>query len=235
MKTFKLLFPLLLILLMSNVLQSNAQNREERQVDGFFDKINASGGIDVIVKQGDDVEIVVEADADDLDEVVTKLRGNELRIYFNSSVFGWFQGRSAKVYVTTKTIKKLSASGGADIVSVGEIRSDRLEVLSSGGADAEVSVKANRLILRSSGGADIVAEGEAGFLEAHASGGADIKARRLIAKSVVATSSGGADVEVYVEEEIEASASGGADVDYYGPGRAKKVNESGGGDVRGHQ
>lgn len=234
MKTIKLVFPLFFILLLSNVIDSHAQNREERQVNGFFDEISASGGIDVIVKQGDDVEIIVEADKDDMEEVVTRLKGNELRVYFDSSVFSWFQNRSAKVYVTTKTIKKLSASGGADIVSVGEIRSDRLEVLSSGGADAEVSVKANHLILNSSGGADVVAEGEADFLEAHASGGADIKARKLIAKRVVATSSGGADVEVYVEEEIEASASGGADVDYYGPGRAKKTNESGGGDVTGH-
>ncbi|PWD97908.1 head GIN domain-containing protein [Marinilabilia rubra] len=235
MKKLNLLLPVLLALLVCQAFQSSAQNREERQVDGDFDEIEASSGINVIVKQGEDVEIVVEADPDDMDEVVTRLRGNTLKVYFDSSVFDWFTSRSAKVYVTTKNIKKLSASGGADIKSTGTIKSGRIVVSASGGADAEVTIKAREAVLNSSGGADVLAEGEVELLEAHASGGADVMARKLVAKKVVATSSGGADVEVYVTEELEASASGGADVDYYGPGSPRKISESGGGDVTGHE
>ncbi|HKK69517.1 MAG TPA: DUF2807 domain-containing protein, partial [Bacteroidales bacterium] len=100
--------------------------------------------------------------------------------------------------------------------------------------DAEVSVSAVTLILNCSGGADLTVDGKTDVLKVQSSGGADVFAKELHAKKVFASASGGADLEVYTEEEIEASASGGADVDYYGPGRDIKISESGGGDVTRH-
>ena len=235
MRTIYFTFPLLVAFLISTcALESQSQSRQERPVESDFNEISVSSGVDLIVKQGSPAEIIVEADSDDIDDVKTEIKGGKLNVYFDGSVFSWFQSSSAKVYVTTEEIKKLSASSGADLKSVGEIEGESLEISSSGGADVEVSVKADNVILNSSGGADLMAEGETDYLEAHSSGGADIKARQLIAKRVKVSSSGGADVEVYASDEIEASASGGADVDYYGGAKAKKISESGGGDVTSH-
>jgi hypothetical protein len=211
-----------------------AQVREERQVNGNFDEISVSSGVDLILKQGDTFEIIVEADEDVINELVTELKGNRLNVYLDGGVFNWFFNAETKVYVTLPEVSKLFSSGGADLKSAGEIRTDRLEINSSGGADAEVSVSANTVILHCSGGADIRVDGNTDILKAESSGGADIFAKELHAKKVFASSSGGADLEVYVEEEIEASASGGADVDYYGPGKDLKISETGGGDVRRH-
>lgn len=213
---------------------ANAQVREERQVDGTFQEISVSSGVDLFVKQGEPTEIIVEADEDVIDDLITELKGNRLNVYLDAGVFNWFVNKSAKVYITAPTITSLSSSGGADLKTIGQIKADQLEVGCSGGADAEVSVNASTVVLHCSGGADIHVDGETDVLKAESSGGADIFARKLIAKKVVASASGGADLEVYVEEEIEASASGGADVDYYGPGKERKISESGGGDVRGH-
>ncbi|MGQ1889942.1 head GIN domain-containing protein [Thermophagus sp. OGC60D27] len=215
-------------------IESHSQSREERSVNGEFTEINVSSGVDLVVRQGSPTEIIVEAESSILEKVKTEIKGSRLNVYIEGNVFSWFKTGSVKVYVTTDPIRKLSASGGSDLKSIGEITGDRLEISASGGADVEVSVKATSVYLRCSGGGDLSAEGEADYVEASASGGADLMARQLISKKVKASASGGADVEVYATEEIDATASGGADVDYYGGAKAKKISESGGGDVTGH-
>jgi len=211
-----------------------AQEREERRVNGTFDEISVSSGVDLFVKQGETFEIIVEAPKDDIEDVITELKGNRLDIYMDHGIFDWFGDKQAKVYVTLPQVCGLSSSGGADLKSIGEIKADRLEINCSGGADAEVSVSAVTLILNCSGGADLTVDGKTDVLKVQSSGGADVFAKELHAKKVFASASGGADLEVYTEEEIEASASGGADVDYFGPGRDIKISESGGGDVTRH-
>ncbi|MFW5890189.1 MAG: head GIN domain-containing protein, partial [Marinilabiliaceae bacterium] len=209
----------------------HAQNREERKVKDGFTGIEVSSGVDLVVEQGQNTEIVVEASSDHIDDVKTHVSKGVLKVDMSSGVMNWFKNRSATVYVTMPEIETLSASGGADLEGKGEIGSEDLEVHSSGGADVEIEIQATRVVLKSSGGADIVISGETDHLEASASGGSGVKARNLKAKFVTASSSGGANVEVYASEEIRASASGGSDVNYYGPAQMMEKSTSGGGDV----
>ena len=209
----------------------HAQNREERKVNAGFTGIEVSSGIDLILKQGENTKVIVEASSDYIDDVKTEVSNGVLKVDMSTGIFNWFESRSAKVYVTMPEIEKLSASGGADLKSKGWISSENLEVSSSGGADVKIEVKATRVVLKSSGGSDIVARGETDHLDASASGGSDVKARGLKAGFVTASSSGGADVEVYALEEIRASASGGSDVIYYGPAQMMEKSTSGAGDV----
>ncbi|PRZ00273.1 head GIN domain-containing protein [Marinilabilia salmonicolor] len=234
MKKMFLIWALLSIVVAGGFNTVAGQEREERRISGSFDEVSVSSGVDLFLKQGEDYEIIVEGDGDAIDNLVTELDGSRLNVYFKSSFFSWFSKGDVNVYLTMPDVSKLSSSGGADLKSVGELRTDRIEINSSGGADVEVSVRAASIILHSSGGADLSIEGQTEVLHAESSGGADINARELHAKKVFASASGGADIEVYVTEEIEASASGGADVDYYGSGKEVKISESGGGDVRKH-
>ncbi|SFE36927.1 head GIN domain-containing protein [Thermophagus xiamenensis] len=212
-----------------------ADNREKRAVNGQFNEIAVSSGIDLIISQGEPTEIFVEGDDDILNKIKTEVKGNRLNIYFDSNFLSWaFNFKEAKVYVTTNDIQKLIASAGSNIKCIGEINGESLVVTASGGADINISLKAKDIIFNASGGADIWVEGEADNVEARASGGSDIMARKLIAQRVKAVASGGADVVVFAEQEIEASASGGADVDYYGSPNAVRINESGGGEVNRH-
>ncbi|MFW6370371.1 MAG: head GIN domain-containing protein [Bacteroidota bacterium] len=213
-------------------LKATAQEREERQSRGAFNEISVSSGIDLFLKQGEEYEIIVEADKGDIAEVITEFKGNRLDVYMDGGVFNWFRNTQAKVYVTVPEVSRLSSSGGSDLKSMGEINGKHIEINCSGGADVEISVSSNTVLLHCSGGADIKIDGKTDVLKAESSGGADIFAKGLHANRVVASSSGGADIEVYAIEEIEASASGGADVAHYGPAKATKISESGGGDVR---
>ena len=235
MRTIKLYYLWLFIFVAFGFgIDSPSQSREERTVLGDFDEISVSSGVDLVVRQGTPTEIIVEAQPNIMERVKTELKGSRLNVYIDGNVFSWFKSGSVKVFVTTAQIRKLSASGGADLKSIGEIKGDKVEVSSSGGSDVKVSIKGTNVILRCSGGGDLTAEGEAEYLDASASGGADLMARQLMLKRVKASASGGANVEVYATEEIDASASGGGDVDYYGPAKVKRVSESGGGDVTGH-
>ncbi len=233
----KTLFAFLLLFMMMSpafIAQGTAQNKESRSVEDDFTEVSAASGVNVFVKQGTATEVVVEGDEDIIDRVRTEVKGNVLNVDIDRGFFSWFTSGSASVYVTMKEVTGLHASGGADLKSSEQINADKIKISSSGGADAVININASEVYLNSSGGADIVIEGKTDYLEAHASGGADIKARKLIAREVIASSSGGADVEVFASEQLEASASGGADVDYYGDPSVNKVTESGGGDVSGH-
>lgn len=209
----------------------NAQNREERKVNDGFAGIEVSSGVDLILEQGEDTKIIVEATSKHIDKVTTEVKNGVLKVDMEGGIFSWFENRSAKVYVTMSEIETLSASGGADLMSKDEIRSEKLEVSSSGGADVNIEVQATHVVLNSSGGSEIVASGETDHLDASASGGADGKARELKARFVTASSSGGADVEVYASEEISAFASGGSDINYFGPAKMIEKDESGAGGV----
>ncbi|MGM0376967.1 MAG: head GIN domain-containing protein [Bacteroidota bacterium] len=209
----------------------NAQNREERKVNAGFTGIEVSSGVDLILEQGEDTKIIVEATSKHIDEVKTEVKNGVLKVDMEGGIFSWFENRSATVYVTMPEIETLSASGGADLTSKDEIRSEELEVSSSGGAEVEIEVQATRVVLNSSGGANIIASGETDHLEATASGGSDLQAKGLEARFVTASSSGGADLEVYASEEISATASGGSDITYYGTAQMIEKNESGAGDV----
>ncbi|MFO7999842.1 MAG: head GIN domain-containing protein, partial [Marinilabilia sp.] len=220
MKIINLFLPVLLVLSVGFALPVNAQTRDQRTVDRDFTGVSVSSGVDLVLEQGSPAEIIVEADEADLEDVKTELKGDVLNIEKEGGMFNLFQNRSSvTVFVTMPEIKKLSASGGADIKSKGEITSDELDVSSSGGADIEIGIQAQKVVLKSSGGADIIASGSTEHLETSASGGSDIKARNLKAEFVSASSSGGANIEVYASEELKASASGGSDVDCFGPAR----------------
>jgi hypothetical protein len=84
-----------------------------------------------------------------------------------------------------------------------------------------------------SGGCDVILTGSAGDLTIDASGGgdADLSGFSVVDASVEA--SGGSEVTVNASGRLDAEASGGADITYLGSPRLGRIEESGGGSVRG--
>ena len=201
--------------------------RESRNI-GEFSEIEVSHGINVFITMGNRPSLEVETSEDLMENLITEVRGDKLKIYFEGN-FIWV--KTANVYVQAQKLNKISASAGADVVGEDEIRGRDLELKASGGSDIKLEVDVDNLEVDVSGGADIELTGAANYLEASTSGGSDLKAYELITQSARLEASGGSDIKVYVEEDIDARASGGADIKYRGNPQNVQSRDSSGGDV----
>lgn len=224
------LFTLLAFIFVAQV--SHAQRvKEERKVSSY-NAVKVSTGIDVYIRQGNRQEVTVEVDEDDIDDLVTEVRGGELQIYFdnNSSFWNW-RSRDAVVYVTVTDIKSIRSSSGSDVVGETVIVSDYLELDASSGADLKLQVKTRRLVAETSSGSDMEISGETDEFDGRSSSGSDLDARGLVARKAKVRASSGSDLAITVTEDIDAAASSGSDISYSGRPQYVNIDESSGGDV----
>jgi len=236
MKTMKI-FTLILIgtvLFQANQLKAANGNdgRQKRQITGFHE-VSVSSGIDVYLTQKNVEEVFVEADADDLEKIITEVEGGILKIYVKEK--SWLSlnwgNDPRKVYVSFKDLDKLEASAGSDVNSQGALKLTKLNLDASSGSDIKLELEANELSVETSSGSDIFVKGKVDFLQASASSGSDINASELLARKCNASVSSGSDIRVNVSEELDANASSGGDITYSGNPKSKDINESSGGDV----
>jgi hypothetical protein len=231
MKTIKLITLFLFVAASFQVVAAGA-SRQTRSVGGFHG-VSVTSGIDLFLTQKSTEEVVVEANSEDIDKIITEVEGGVLKIYIKEK--SWFnfdwKSRPRKVYVSFKDLDKIDASAGSDVLSENKFKLDRLKVDSSSGSDVKLELDAKEVRVASSSGSDISLKGTAISLQADASSGSDIDAGEFQTQNCDASASSGSDVKVYVTEKLNANASSGGDVYYTGNPKNKDINESSGGDV----
>ena len=205
-------------------------NAEKREV-GSFKSIRVGDGIDLYIIQGEEEGVVVSAtEITQRDKMRTVVENGELKIFIGTGGFNW-KGRKFKAYVSVKTLNKLRASGGADIIVQGELKLDNLQLVLTGGSDFTGQVAVTDLTVDQSGGSDMHIKGSVVNLRVNASGGSDFKGGDLIAEYAIIDTSGGSDATLTVNKEMAAEASGGSDVNYKGNPVIKYKSATGGGSV----
>lgn len=220
----------------STVLQAGqtGESRQKRTVPSFH-ALSAATGIHVYLTQKDREEVIVEADEEDMDHLITEVEGGVLKIYMKQrSRFNFDLSSSERnVYVSFKNLDRIEASSAADVVSRSEINLERLDLNASSSANIKLELKAREVKAEASSAADILLRGRGYSLEANASSSSDIDASGFETKRCDANASSAADIRVNVTEELDANASSGADIVYSGNPERKNINESSGGDIHG--
>lgn len=187
-----------------------AQDSEIRDI-AEFTAIDANGGYELVVVQGDRFAVELIGDADDFAEIETEVDRGTLEIDQDS---GWFTRRNSLdvvVQVTMPTIEELDFGRGIR-AEVSGIDSDMLEVDSSTGTAVRLS-------------------GTCGSLEIDASTGTSLDARNLICARVDVDASTGASVVAHATEASDASASMGASIRIRGNPSSRHARSSMGGSV----
>ncbi|MFL5744502.1 MAG: head GIN domain-containing protein [Niastella sp.] len=229
-----LLTPILLLINIMAISQEKIiydANAEKREV-GSFQSIRVSDGIDLYLIQSTEEGLVVSAtEIAQRDKMRTVVENGELRIFLNGGGFNW-KGRKFKAYVSVKTLNKLRATGGSDIIIQGELKLDKLNLELAGGSDFNGQVAVTDLTVDQSGGSDVHMKGSVVNLRIDAHGGSDFKAEELVAEYAIIDVSGGSDATLTVNKEMAAEASGGSDVKYKGHPVIKYKSATGGGSVR---
>jgi hypothetical protein len=222
---------ILLIIIAGNGI-ANAQNSKNVSVKNF-NGITVSSGIDLYLTQGTTETLTIKGDDDLIKDVIVEQTGTDVKIKYKDGV-NWsrlFKNQSIKVYVNYKSLKALTASGGSDVFTQNNLKTDLLNLRASGGSDLKLTLTVKDLSISISGGSDAELKGSGENMNASATGGSDIDAFGYIVNYAKVNVSGGSDANIYVNKGLEAGASGGSDVNYKGNASLKKTTSSKSGDI----
>ncbi|MDB5277034.1 head GIN domain-containing protein [Ferruginibacter paludis] len=206
----------------------NDANAEQRTLNGSFNSIKVSGGIDLYLSQFDTESIAVSASEDKYREhIKTVVENNTLKIYYDGDRL-WNSGnKKLKAYVSFKNLEKLQASGASDVQVAGTINVPALQLDMSGASDFKGAVKTESLKLELSGASDATISGVTNSLAIHSSGASDFKGYDLVTDICSAKASGASDIHITVNKELSADASGASDISYKGNAVIKGQHSSG--------
>jgi len=186
---------------------------EDRTINGSFNAIKASHGLDVYLTQDNTESVRVQADENLLDIISVEVEDNVLKIYAKENI-GYAAAK--KVMVHFKDVSKITSTSGSDVYSTNVIRAENLELRTTSGSDMELEVHTNSLDCQSTSGSDLRLSGKTNNLFAEATSGADIKAGKLVAQSSNVKATSGADITVNTTYELNAKANSGGDITYLG-------------------
>jgi hypothetical protein len=200
--------------------------------------IEVGGGIDLYLSQGDEAVAVSASETKFRDKIITEVVNGVLKIRYEYEKGMGLRitlsetKKKLKAYVSYKELDKLHASGGSDVVMEGTLKAAKLDLELSGGSDFNGKVDVTDLKAGASGGSDLHISGSAKTIDIDVSGGSDFKGFDLVVENCTIDASGGSDVSITANKELNVDASGGSDVHYKGTAVITKVKSSGGGSVK---
>ncbi|MBC8503922.1 MAG: DUF2807 domain-containing protein [Anaerolineales bacterium] len=205
---------------------------EMRDVSGF-DEVDVCCGMELILSQGDEISLEIEAEDNILAEIESRVVGDSLRIEYRDQYpeTGYRPTRPIRIYLTIAEIRAVEISGGGELDAF-TIETDSLDLRLSGGSEAEIdSLIAEEFNLHISGGGDASVSGQVVEQNIHLSGGSSYEAGNLESSEAGLDVSGGGDAEVWVTDKLVVNASGGSSISYYGELQLTS-NTSGGSTVK---
>lgn len=213
-----------------NMFNSVSGNRivttQDRSTKEEFTKVKVSSGLDLILTQGNQQKIIVEADENLQDIIFTEVKDGTLRIYSEKSIW---KAKSRKILVTIKNIEGITATSGADVYTEDTLKAEDIYIRATSGADVNVTVEATSVETSATSGSGIKVNGTAVNHTSKATSGASIRAYNLISENASVAVTSGADINIYASESLSAGASSGGDIDYRGnPKKVSKKTSSGG-------
>ncbi|MEM7548954.1 MAG: head GIN domain-containing protein [Bacteroidota bacterium] len=226
---------LLLILIIACTVStySLSAQKETRDV-GDFDEVSLGLSVDVILKQGDKNELVLEGDSDDLERIETRVSGGELRIRNKDKSWGWSNNsfRGVKIYITIKDVRALSVSGSGSMTTDGKITGRDIDLKVSGSGDLEAEFEVEELYTKISGSGDIYLKGKADYMDAGISGSGGFSANDFEVEDCDIRITGSGSARIHVNKELKARITGSGKVLYKGDPERVDANSTGSGTVR---
>ena len=213
----------------------NDANAQKRSLNGSFSTITVTDGIELYLTQGNEESIAVSAsDTKYMERYRTEVSNGVLKIYYDNKGINWTgnEKRNLKAYVSFKTLQKLNASGGAEVVMKSVLAADKMECTFTSGSRFTGELNINDLDVAENSGASINISGKAGKLKIEVSSGAIFKGYELSADYCEAKASSGASVRVNVNKELTVKANSGGGIHYKGEGVIKDMNVNSGGIVK---
>lgn len=220
----------LMISLMAFSFQVDAQ-RQKRPVDRF-DKVSLGVAADLYLTQASQFNLELEGDSDDLEEIITEVRGDELLIKHKNNR-GWNLSRDrVTIYISMPEVSSVSLGGSGKIIGENTIKSDDLSLSVSGSGSIRLKVEADEMLQKISGSGSIEVSGEADRVDVSISGSGDLDALDLEVDRYSVRISGSGKCRIFAGDVLEANISGSGSIYYKGDPDKIISNVSGSGKVK---
>jgi hypothetical protein len=215
----------------TNIPQDNSKGnfvKETRNVSDFT-KLDIGGAFKVNLAQGDQEKLEIEADQDELKEIITEVVGGKLKIYTESNWGANFHEMT--IYLTFKNLDYIDFSGAVEVKGAGVLNFTDLNMDISGAAEIEMAMKADKIDAEFSGASEINFSGncKSGYLEL--SGASEFNTENLEFQDLTIEVSGASDAKVWATGILNIDASGASSIRYKGSPKVS-VDESGASSVK---
>jgi len=188
---------------------------QERDIDPFTEVVTRDGW-DLILQQGTEYAMTVEAEERRIDHLIVEVRDGVLNIRSDNETMN---NGISRIYLTFRELNSIQASGGSDISAETLIKSGDFELELSGGSDLEkLELDAERVRGRFSGGSDARIDFESiRYIDITASGGSDITLNEISGETCELELGGGSDAVLRGSiDALSVKASGGSDIEASG-------------------
>jgi hypothetical protein len=202
--------------------------KEDRNVSNFT-KLDIGGAFKVYLSQGDQEKIVVEADKDEIKEIVTEVVGNTLKIYTDGK---WSsQYHEMTIWLTFRDLDQIDFSGAVEVTGEGTINFKDINMDISGAAEITMAMNADKFEAEFSGASDVDFSGKIGSGYLELSGASEFNAQELEFTDLRIEVSGASEAKVWATGTLEIDASGASDIRYKGSPKVT-IDESGASSVK---
>jgi hypothetical protein len=194
---------------------------------GFKD-IDASSSMDVVLKQGPDYSVRIDAEENILQLIEVRKEGDELIVGFKDNI-SINPTKDIKVYITAPEFRKLGGSGACTFSNSDVIKGNEMKLDLSGACNTHLNVDVNKLGVEASGASEIEVKGKAVYFSVDGSGSTSVSAFQLITENASIELSGAGDAEVFASKSLKADLSGAGNVAYKGnpPSVNKEISGAG--------
>ncbi len=207
-------------------IRGNGIPATEGRITLDFNEVQSEGEFDVHITNGDELEVVVNAESNILPYIETNVNRDKLKIY----VRGFHNVKNRlpmEVYITTPYLKGITQSGSG-IITTDYFTTNNMDVVISGSGRIQTAVDALSLDAVISGSGNLDISGNSNFGDFLVSGSGKINAYDLTLNNCEASISGSGNMWVNVENHLKASISGSGSIYYSGnPGIEKHISGSG--------
>lgn len=139
---------------------NNKVTIENRKITEQFDHITISNGLEVYLTQDSKTSIVVEAD-ENLQEIIkTEISNGELKIYSKKNIWS---SKAQKVFISTTTLKEVTATSGSELYTEESINFPDLELNATSGATVNVTTYSDKITSSATSGADLHLKGNSNY------------------------------------------------------------------------
>lgn len=197
---------------------SEGSATEQRNVSGY-NEIEIGGAFKVILVQGSTEGVTVDACAEMMKNVITKVEGSTLKIYTegkNNSC------NDMKLTISFKQLKSIDCSGSIHLTSSAPLKFDQLDLESSGASKTDLELSASKLDVDISGSGHTTLKGSANNVELDISGSGKLIASSLEATNYDINISGAGSADISVSTNLDVDVSGAGIVKYKGDPKVKK-------------
>lgn len=196
-----------------------AQTTQTREISNF-NKIDASGASNILYRQSDTLSLIVEGDADDIEKYETKVSDNTLYIKSKGNIKS-----SVKIKITGNSLNYVSLSGASAFKTNGILKSDSLNLETSGASNVNIDVNTRILNAIASGASEVNISGTNTNLKADVTGASSLKTYKLLSENADITASGASSVKIYASNKLHVNATGASTVKF--KGEPKEVSAEG--------